>query len=558
MMIRRPSESRASSHRRDVRRVRDRRPEGTSGRRDDQRGAILILALAYIIVVSVVVGALANWASGDLNNTNNFTYARNVDYSATNAMEVAINAIRYTPLVGTGTGQQYTLNATPPSYCWGTGPTSTFTTPNGGVAISVWCSTLENLGSSVTRIVTLSACLSSVSASTCATSPLLQTIVEFDDYPPGGSSPLTSPCTTYCGEGATLASWDWSSVAGLTNPIANSISVTSTPPSIALVGSTYTTASSATSGDTVTVTSATATICTVSGKVVTFVANGTCTIDFNDAGNANYSAAIQKQQSMTVGQLANSITITSAAPANAVAYGATYTPTATATSGDSVVITSGTTSVCTISGGVVSFILNGTCTLNFNDPGNTNYLAATQQQQSFSVALSPPAGAGIASAASPQNGYPNNGDTMTYTFNEPMLASSLKSGFTGSSTSVYVQLSRGSSGATSWQVCSTSNCSTVVNLGTVNLGDSNNATAHYLAPSSTAYLNATMTMSTVSNQSVVTVTLGTVASGTVYALSPTSTALTMVWTPSASATNSAGTGCSTSSVTEANAPKVNF
>ena len=218
-------------------RRRSRRNKGGRGSRDgaDERGAILILAMAYIIVVSVVVAALATWASGDLNSTSKFTSVRNTDYAATSAMEVAINSIRYTPLVGTGSGKSQTLNEV--YDCWGTTGTSSLTTD--GYDIDTWCSTLMNLGSDDTRVVTIDACLSSYSSSACtagSTPPLLQAIVVFNDYPPGGSSPLSGPCSKYCGEGATLMSWDWSSVAGLSSPIANSISITSTPPAIPLVG----------------------------------------------------------------------------------------------------------------------------------------------------------------------------------------------------------------------------------------------------------------------------------------------------------------------------------
>jgi hypothetical protein len=40
---------------------------------------------------------------------------------------------------------------------------------------------------------------------------------------------------------------------------------------------------------------------------------------------------------------------------------------------------------CTLSNGVVSFSAVGTCVLDYNVPGNTNYLAAGQVQQSFAV-----------------------------------------------------------------------------------------------------------------------------------------------------------------------------
>ena len=42
-------------------------------------------------------------------------------------------------------------------------------------------------------------------------------------------------------------------------------------------------------------------VCSISGATVTFVAVGTCVIDANQAGNANYKAAPQVQQSFTVG-----------------------------------------------------------------------------------------------------------------------------------------------------------------------------------------------------------------------------------------------------------------
>jgi len=63
----------------------------------------------------------------------------------------------------------------------------------------------------------------------------------------------------------------------------------------------------------------------------------------------------------------NAIQINST-PTSPTHGGSTYTPSATATSGDPVIITSATPSVCTVSGGVVTFKMAGQCTLNFNDP----------------------------------------------------------------------------------------------------------------------------------------------------------------------------------------------
>lgn len=86
-------------------------------------------------------------------------------------------------------------------------------------------------------------------------------------------------------------------------------------------------------------------------------------------------------------KLPQTIVFTSAAPANAIVGGPTYTPTATGgASGNPVIFTidTGAASVCSISAGVVSFITVGTCVINADQAGNATYLAASQQQ-SFDV-----------------------------------------------------------------------------------------------------------------------------------------------------------------------------
>ena len=69
-----------------------------------------------------------------------------------------------------------------------------------------------------------------------------------------------------------------------------------------MVGGTYTPTATASSGLTVTITiaSTSSSVCSISGGVVTFNAAGSCVIDFNQAGNATYSAAPQVQQTVTV------------------------------------------------------------------------------------------------------------------------------------------------------------------------------------------------------------------------------------------------------------------
>ena len=204
-----------------------------------------------------------------------------------------------------------------------------------------------------------------------------------------GASPVSS-CDTSPGMGTQTvaggAAGDAQVVLTYTAPALDSITITSTAPSATVGGPTYTPTATAASGDTVVITSATTSVCTISSGVVSFLSAGTCTLDFNDPGNSTYAAAPQVNQGFTVDLDSNSTNITSTAP-SATVGGPTYTPTATAASGDTVVITSATTLVCTISSGVVSFLSAGTCTLDFNDPGNSTYAAAPQVNQGFTVDL---------------------------------------------------------------------------------------------------------------------------------------------------------------------------
>src|ERR1700726_3661986 len=169
------------------------------------------------------------------------------------------------------------------------------------------------------------------------------------------------------------------------------ITFTSTAPGGATVGGpTYNVTATASSGLTVafTIDPSASSVCSISGSTVSFTANGTCVIDANQAGNANYNPAPQAQQSFAVGKGNQTITFTSTAPAGAKVGGPTYTVTATASSGLTVTFTidASASAVCSISGSTVSFTGAGTCVIDANQAGNANYNAAPQVQQSFAVA----------------------------------------------------------------------------------------------------------------------------------------------------------------------------
>ncbi len=109
------------------------------------------------------------------------------------------------------------------------------------------------------------------------------------------------------------------------------ITFTSAPPVNPAVTGTYTvSATGGASGNPVTFSIdavSTAGACTINSAVVTFTGTGNCVVDANQAGNANYAAAAQTQQTMTVGK--KSTTISLAATPNPAAAGQPVTLTAT-------------------------------------------------------------------------------------------------------------------------------------------------------------------------------------------------------------------------------------
>ncbi len=184
------------------------------------------------------------------------------------------------------------------------------------------------------------------------------------------------------------------------DPASQTIQFTSIEPTNASYGgSTYVVTATASSGLPVTLTipSTSSTVCALSGptsgSTVSFIGAGTCVIDANQPGNANYTAAGEVTQSFTVSESGQTITISSAAPTNAYYKGPSYTVVASSSSGLPVTLTIPSTSstVCAISGSTVSFIGVGSCTIDANQAGNSDYLPATQVTQSFSVNQAPQA-----------------------------------------------------------------------------------------------------------------------------------------------------------------------
>jgi alpha-tubulin suppressor-like RCC1 family protein len=186
------------------------------------------------------------------------------------------------------------------------------------------------------------------------------------------------------------------------------IAFTSTPSNLAVGGSYTPTASGGASGNPVVFgvdSTSGAGVCSISSGKVSFTAVGSCVIDANQAGNTNYLPAPQKQQPVTVGQGSQAITFTSAPPSPAL-VGATYKPTAVGgASGNPVTFKTDASSagVCSFSSGKVSFTAVGSCVIDANQAGNTNYTPAPQVQQTVAVGQ-PPTVTGVSPTAGPTAG----------------------------------------------------------------------------------------------------------------------------------------------------------
>ena len=269
-----------------------------------ERGASLILALVFIVVVSVIVGAISSLAINDLNNTTHFNSSTALDYSASSAANLAIQSVRYAPQAVDGS----------PGPCWNSNiseyqPPS----PATGPTVAVWCTSVHHSGSSQSRDVTMIACASSLpttatlaaslaAEATCQSNPLLTLVEAYDDYSSSGTDNCVGAqaSATTCGFGASTLVWKWGSLAAAVGGlILNTISVTPASPTNPIVGGNFTPTATATSGDPVAITPESPN-CTVTGGVVFFVTAGACTLSYTDPGNFNYAQAAPYSQTFTI------------------------------------------------------------------------------------------------------------------------------------------------------------------------------------------------------------------------------------------------------------------
>jgi hypothetical protein len=130
--------------------------------------------------------------------------------------------------------------------------------------------------------------------------------------------------------------------------------------------------------------------------------------------------------------VAQTITRTSTSPTSPVKSG-TYTPTATASSGLTVAISiaAGSSSVCSISGVTVTFNTVGSCVIQYNQPGNSSYSAATQVTETLTIGKATP-------TFSTWSGVLKNYGDSAFTVAAPSVTGSIPGSFSYSSATTSV------------------------------------------------------------------------------------------------------------------------
>lgn len=135
------------------------------------------------------------------------------------------------------------------------------------------------------------------------------------------------------------------------------------------------------------------TVCSVSGTTLTLLAIGTCSLTASQEGDTNYNAATPVNQDFIVSQATQTINF----PAQSVASrsfvpGGTFfvSPTASASSGLTVLYSSTTPAVCTIMLNTITMVAPGLCTIAANQSGSANYFAAPQVTRSVTLNATAP------------------------------------------------------------------------------------------------------------------------------------------------------------------------
>lgn len=171
-----------------------------------------------------------------------------------------------------------------------------------------------------------------------------------------------------------------------------SLSFTSTVPTLPVAGQTYTLAATATSGLAPSYSIASGS-CTISAAVVSFTASGTCVVRASQGGDTRFEAATPVTQTIGIGSRNQTLTFNAATNAiTSKVYGsAAFSVVAESTESEAIVTysrnaTITTNSACTVfANGLVVIQHVGVCSIDANSASTSAYLAASTITKTFTV-----------------------------------------------------------------------------------------------------------------------------------------------------------------------------
>ena len=197
--------------------------------------------------------------------------------------------------------------------------------------------------------------------------------------------------------------------------LSDTVDITSTGPSAAKVNDNYTvTTSGGGSSSAVTLSAGPSTVCTLSGAVVTFAHHGTCTVQADQAGDRDYTAATPDQQQIAIGPAAQAINLTNSPGSPKVDD--TFTPQTAAVPSNNPVTFSvnpaTTNGACTVDSGEVTYQHVGSCVLDATVAASADgdYAAGTLTLAPITVGKGTPT-----IGVSPSTTHPVVGDSGTVT-----------------------------------------------------------------------------------------------------------------------------------------------
>lgn len=146
--------------------------------KDDERGASLVLAIVFMVVVGGIVGGTLAMVSSGLKNRVKLDEARDREYAADAAIEYAIAQVRTTGASGPGLSSC----GTPLTY-----------TPEAGNTMRVDCTNVPTLtfGGLLQRNVVFNACVASLGAPCNDANSVIRAQVNFETTG-GGTSVVTT------------------------------------------------------------------------------------------------------------------------------------------------------------------------------------------------------------------------------------------------------------------------------------------------------------------------------------------------------------------------------